>query len=124
MTDDLLFGNTIGRGSLATGAGGDIRGATEGGRVSYMDKYSEDIAAMQKYEDSDDDSEDEEGAQQRRGPDEQKSGLAFETQDKFKKSKLGADFGDVIDNEDGEDGEDGDGYEEGDGSNSAGDELI
>lgn len=81
---DELFAT---RSSLAPTAG-----APE--RPSYLDKYTEEIIAMQQYEDSDDSHSDNGPAE-----DEQKGGLAFEKEDKFKKQNMGVDFGDVIDNE-------------------------
>lgn len=69
-------------------------GTSANERPSYLDKYTDEINAMHQYSDSDD-SGSEDG-----GPDgNRKSDLAFEKEDRFKKSNLGGNFGDQLENE-------------------------
>lgn len=62
-------------------------------RPSYLEKYTDEFSAMHNYSDSDDSgSENEQEKEEAR-----KSGLAFEKEERFRKSNM--DFGDVIENE-------------------------
>lgn len=63
-------------------------------RPSYLEKYTDEVNAMHGYSDSDDsgsDLEDVKGGK--------KNDLAFDKEDRFRKSNLGGEFGDQIDNE-------------------------